>query len=318
MLLITDLSGIQDYLFVVRETGGKQAKSLRFRSLYIQLIADAVGVRLLHATDLNESRLISCAAGKIVIDGTGLSDDKIADARKEICEIECWLRDKTHARLRLSAAIRQESDRSIREQYDAANQTLQSEKLRSWSNVAGGPSGWRADDLIAATPPDAEEEAKRDAELGRQVVQSNHRFVVLDPAGGQGADVAGLTARFVADEPTSGNDSCNLNRLARHIPTDARGEPIEFVNLAKQSRGAAMLGVLKADADSLGAAIGRCLDKATDLQPLRDLSNRLEKFFASDLDQQMCNDPRWSKLYTVFSGGDDLLLVGCMTVFAGG
>jgi hypothetical protein len=74
VLPLADLSGIQDYLFDVRETGGRQARSLRFRSLYIQLVAEAVGVRLLRAARLGKDRLIFCAGGKLAIYGAEFSD----------------------------------------------------------------------------------------------------------------------------------------------------------------------------------------------------------------------------------------------------
>jgi hypothetical protein len=46
MLVIADISGIQDFLFDVQDEGGGQAASLRFRSLRIQLIAEAAAAWL--------------------------------------------------------------------------------------------------------------------------------------------------------------------------------------------------------------------------------------------------------------------------------
>ena len=103
MLILADLSGIQDYLFQVREVGGRQARSLRFRSLYVQLIAEAIGVRLLRAA--GRDRLLFCAAGKLAIDGGRLTAAQTAALREEARRIEGWLRDRTHGRLRLSLAI---------------------------------------------------------------------------------------------------------------------------------------------------------------------------------------------------------------------
>lgn len=316
MLILADLSGIQDYLFEVRDTGGKQARSLRFRSLYIQLIAEAIGVRLLRAATLNKDRLIFCAAGKIAIDGADIDAEQRKSLDREIREIGRWLRDKTHARLRLSVAIYEQPDVTMRERFDAAGRVLQRSRLRGWSGLVVSESGWRSSELLAASPPNTDEEAERDAELGRQVVQGGSTFLVMEQAGNGGVDVAGLSARFVSRQPTDGG-ALHVRDMAgvmRHVPTTEKNgekEAVGFVELAKRSRGAAMLGVLKADADSLGAAITQCLTGARDLQPLQKLSGRLEDFFASDLDQQMRNDARWSKqLYTVFSGGDDLLLVG--------
>jgi CRISPR-associated protein Csm1 len=98
-------------------------------------------------------------------------------------------------------------------------------------------------------------------------------------------------------------------RLARHVPQDPDGHPIEFRELATRSEGMPLLGVLKMDADDLGLAFGRILDGASSLLPVMHMSKRLDDFFAHRVDTMMNTAP-WDSLYVVFSGGDDLLLVG--------
>lgn len=73
MLILASLSGIQDFLFDVRESGGGQARSLRNHSFRIQLITECVTLRLLEAAGLPYARLVSGAAGKACIDAEGLS-----------------------------------------------------------------------------------------------------------------------------------------------------------------------------------------------------------------------------------------------------
>jgi CRISPR-associated protein Csm1 len=86
---------------------------------------------------------------------------------------------------------------------------------------------------------------------------------------------------------------------------------MEFLELAATARGAPMLGVLKADADSLGTVIRSRLTRATDLKPLQSLSRDLDGFFGTELHEMMsAPNSNWSSIYTVFSGGDDLFLVG--------
>jgi CRISPR-associated protein Csm1 len=307
MLILADLSGIQDYVFQVREVGGRQARSLRFRSLYVQLIAEAIGVRLLRAVGLDADQLLFCAAGKLAIDGGRLTASQAPALHEEACRIESWLRDRMQGRLRLSVAIGDSSDTGA-ESYHAASRYLQAAKLRSWSGLACTDRSWQPDRLLTVVPPDPDAEAERDADFGREVTDPAHRYVVLGEEGsGAGFDVAGLSATLTAT--AGGQAHVDLTRLARHIPTDA-GQATEFVDLAARARGAPMLGVLKADADSLGQAIGRRLEGVKDLEPLRDFSSQLEDFFAWDLDRQMGSDARWRNLYTVFSGGDDVLLVG--------
>jgi CRISPR-associated protein Csm1 len=107
-------------------------------------------------------------------------------------------------------------------------------------------------------------------------------------------------------EPSTGNrDPLVAPRLlARHTPSG-----LDFDAIAEKSTGAPYLGVLKMDADQLGQAINRVLVKARDFSPLKEFSDKLDRFFASRLDRELSKD-EWSDIYTVFSGGDDLLLVG--------
>jgi len=77
-----------------------------------------------------------------------------------------------------------------------------------------------------------------------------------------------------------------------------------------------MLGVLKADVDSLGEAIAATLEreKSDGAQAMRRFSADLDQFFAVTLDQEKQRPQKtgeqWELIYTVFSGGDDMLVVG--------
>lgn len=97
--------------------------------------------------------------------------------------------------------------------------------------------------------------------------------------------------------------------LARHIPRDADERAIEFHKLAEKAQGDQLLAVLKADADSLGTFFSRLLSGASDFAPLARFSHALDHFFGVTLDREVSKFD-WELIYTVFAGGDDLLLVG--------
>ncbi len=100
-------------------------------------------------------------------------------------------------------------------------------------------------------------------------------------------------------------------RLMAHVPTDDHGRPVEFVEIARAARGDHLLGVLVADADSLGVAIDSALTGETDLTALTNLSRSLDAFFAGFLKSKIEHqDGGWRHVYTVFSGGDDLVMAG--------
>ena len=90
----------------------------------------------------------------------------------------------------------------------------------------------------------------------------------------------------------------------------------------RKGAGDHLIGVLKADADSLGQAIDAVLRANSDLRPLAKFSEKLDAFFAGRLKAEIESgrDPRWQWIYTIFAGGDDLIMVGpwdVMIDFAG-
>ncbi len=335
MLILAQLSGIQDFLFDVRETGGKQARSLRFRSFRIQLMAECVALRLLAAAGLSHERLLFCAAAKVCIDAAGLDTDGVVRVGDVARELTQRLLTETHGRLRLSVVIRPHAGKFV-ETFSEASQELAVRKLQPFRDLAHAAHGttWPADGLTVSPPWDPDTEAAHDADLGTELSKAN--WLTISELNGRpsaGHEVLGL--RIAYDDPRtsagSGLLSCsNLHdteqaprgdarkyfhprRLARHVPVDERGQRIEFLDLAAMSRGAHMLGVLKADADSLGNAIRTLLDEAGDqaAASLRGFSDALDGFFAGTLDQEQRRpDSPWTNIYTVFSGGDDLLVVG--------
>lgn len=318
MLILGNISGIQDFLFDVRETGGKQAASLRFRSFRLQVIAECLARKFLWSCGLGEDRLLFCAAGKFGIDAAGVSGmgERVSLAATDA---ERWLLGHAHGRLRFAVAVGAEEG-TMAERYGAAGSILRRAKLRAWAGAAtdGDGAGWPGSPLVADSPWDAEAEGKRDAEQGRRLLAAD--ALTLRPALGSKAEQA--PADVIAEVATTwhrrsevnnddGGVTIDLRRLSRHVPRNSDGQMTEFVDLASQARGAAMLGVLKADADGLGDAMQRTLAGAKDLTPLKALSGRLETFFGSTLEKEMSDQgSRWASIYTVFSGGDDLLLVG--------
>jgi len=335
MLILASLSGIQAYLFDVREAGGKQARSLRNRSFRIQLLAECVALRLLDSAKLPRERLLFCAAAKVCIDAADLSPERIQALRDTAAEMEALLLTEAHGRLRLSVAF-QDSSGSFEETFDLANRALVVEKVRPFARAAIGNDGaWRGGSLILAKVWDADADAERDAEIGRRLVKA--QWLTIRRAGrashSDGLDALGLTVEIGHAEPESADGLVSYSnlraphtparsidrrlfhprRLARHVPLEAGGNAIEFVELAAQSRGAAMLGVLKADVDSLGAAVSATLRRANGnaAAALRKLSEYLDQFFAETLEAvKEDRSAPWANIYTVFSGGDDMLVVG--------
>jgi CRISPR-associated protein Csm1 len=70
-LLVADLSGIQNYIFQITESGDPEGKGtarrLRARSLFIQLIADVIADRILRRFDLPVTNMLMASGGRLYI-----------------------------------------------------------------------------------------------------------------------------------------------------------------------------------------------------------------------------------------------------------
>lgn len=99
--------------------------------------------------------------------------------------------------------------------------------------------------------------------------------------------------------------------VARHVARDADGSVTEFEELAASSTGRKALAYLKADVDNLGLIFSRGLrgddSDRSSISRLSTLSRSLELFFSGYV-QQLAAE--FDTVYTVYSGGDDMLMVG--------
>ncbi|MBI3462700.1 MAG: type III-A CRISPR-associated protein Cas10/Csm1 [Planctomycetes bacterium] len=362
MIVVGDISGIQNYLFDVAEAGGGQAQRLRARSFFVQLLAETAALRTLRALGwpCDSQHFLASSAGKFLLRGPDSSNIDVRLAREQQ-SINEWLARDTRAELRLTLASG-ESDSEV-SAYNAAQQNLQRSKMRPW---APGPQcSWEVARLVLApldTPcslcyhaPAQEEETDRDSGQLRRVCSTcaaqrrlgqhlprAHWLVISDSPQGAEFDILGLGASVIEEEHVSiGQDAlavANLRepdlcpswcppqrflkrRLMAHVPTDDGGQPVWFTELAQRARGDQLLAVLKADVDSLGVLLHQLMG-LSGLDAVRGIGERLDAFFSGRLRQELANnrDGPWQWIYTVFAGGDDLVMVGpwnIMLDFAG-
>jgi CRISPR-associated protein Csm1 len=357
MLIVGDLSGIQSYLFDVAQEGGGQARRLRARSFYIQLLSECIAQRVIRAVGWDETNLVFSGAGKFILHGPSLDEDRIQRIAAERRSISEWLLLRLGAQLNFALALTEDQG-TPQQNYERLMSRLRREKLRPWSATATSETEWRSEYLVlsalhtpcslcgkrtAVTQETDERGTMRDlCELCHQDLDTGRRLqnirwaLVRQSVEPDELDVAGLGVSLhdrlpetrnaiiirLGDAPLpAGVDPRRVvdRRLARHIPTTEAGQPVEFEMIAKSAEGDKLLGVLKADADSLGLVLNEELEGARDLRPLADFSAELDGFFGEELDEEL-RKPDWDLIYTVFSGGDDLILVGPWNVvvdFAG-
>jgi len=171
---------------------------------------------------------------------------------------------------------------------------------------------------------------REDRDIGRDFVKASYQ--VVDPerqaryetpfsqysllAKTEEADrTAGLVVEFRGELQESYDKPFFTILKNNWVPRDTAGDVLEFNEIAERAEGKDLLGYLKADIDNLGFIFSRGL--VTDGENGRDrksisrlatLSRSLEYFFSGYV-YHFLKD-RYPDIYTVFSGGDDLFLIG--------
>lgn len=112
----------------------------------------------------------------------------------------------------------------------------------------------------------------------------------------------------------AGGSPIRIRYMANHIPIDENGEVKTFGDMAGSARGTKKLAVLKADVDILGYIFADGLRKGLQhfgtISRVNTMSRLLEVFFSGYINKLLADGPRYRNVYSVFSGGDDLFLIG--------
>jgi len=88
----------------------------------------------------------------------------------------------------------------------------------------------------------------------------------------------------------------------------------DLSELAERSIGVPRIGVLRMDVDDLGLIFSGGLKEKATLSRVSTLSTMLSIFFDGWIDK-ICQDRRWiDKVYLIYSGGDDLFIIGSWNV----
>jgi len=103
--------------------------------------------------------------------------------------------------------------------------------------------------------------------------------------------------------------------LANYVPLGDYGAQLSFEDIARMvEKGRSLLGYVKADVDYLGTLFAQGLRRdwqGHDTAPhLAMLSRMLDLFFSGWVQYTLSQKQEYQSFYTIFSGGDDLFLVG--------
>ncbi len=372
VLVSGDLSGIQSYLFNIKNVGvGGAAKRLRARSFMISALVEAASHILLKEFGMPLTNLIISSGGKFYLLLPALQDaDQRIDAKRR--ELNKWLLDHRNGELTLNLAAVRFSCREFQTfntVLKRVNDALQQEKSRQFHGVLTNADGWDEARFMVQNVPFSNDETlcqacghfpgirledegtvicgycADDAKLGRELANAAAISFMSDTGGsyplfghsfsvhkrGQTPranaylvallndwDLTGCSgpvrSRYVANHiPRFDDDLCQgcEARDCKEQPNAVVGQPKFFNCLAEANKkGHKVLGVLKADVDNLGLIFinGFLSDKEKSISRIATLSRMLDAFFTGRIDALLRDE--FTELYTVYAGGDDLLLLG--------
>jgi CRISPR-associated protein Csm1 len=168
-------------------------------------------------------------------------------------------------------------------------------------------------------PEDADATTLPEAVLGRDLVEMDNHLINFHPVFaplreqlcmlGQAVEVKHgrvFDGFCVALQDAEGNTVQQTHkRLARYAPQGRDGQLLDLDEIADLSTGAKFLGVLKADLDRLGETF-----KNLNGEDSKKLSEHLEGLFTDGLENLIRSNANYGHIYVVYSGGDDLFLLG--------
>ena len=345
MIVLGDVSGIQRYLFDVAETGGGQARRLRARSFLVQALVECAALRVLDSVGWSPpaAHFLFSGAGKFILRGSG-DPARIEQAFEQLNHD---LLHESFGELRLALGIG--TGGSDVADYRKAQVGLQRAKAAPWKPTKKWDPGRlvlrpldKPCPLCRRAPATENEPDPGGGEprlICRHCSQTYHigrmlpraRVLILRDGAEEGFSWLGVSGKLSPDNhvpegsiravvgldggaPPPGCQPGRFlaRRLMTSIPLDTHHHhmPVEFVELAKRATGDSLLAVLKADVDSLGVQIEQRLTGQTELTPFLEFAAALDTFFTEELRKEIARDALWQSIYTVFAGGDDLVMIG--------
>ena len=331
LLVNGDISGIQRYIFDIRSHKAS-AKVLRARSFELQQLTDAVGSELLRRCELPRWCRLFSSAGRVwwVLPNTVHTRSVIHEMRSTI---ERYMIDEFIGQLSfqvsegVEAGIDQLSASTFRLLFDQARYDGTQAKQRRFQ------VGLRDVGHVLAPISDPEHgvcvscgvRPATEHQLGENTLLCRHCNALVEL--GRSLPTAKFASRTetqsvlfdgirVGTSPEGSSYSLNaynptygLIRTGTHQPVGDDGQTADFSDLARSSRGAPYLAMLKADVDRLGRVFSRGLGNRLTVSRYATLSRMMDLFFTAHL-QHIMDHATYAHVYPVFSGGDDLCVIG--------
>lgn len=315
MRILITASGIQDYIFNITER--KASARLRGRSARLGLVMDLCLLRL--QEKFKGAVQVKRNAGSRLAVEIPSSDETVAFLEKLRRELD----EDSHGDLNGDVwfAIGYAADR------DAANHDLDERKLTIGQAILQTAGRWEPGNFVfdrwpseraLQNPDDADATTLPEAVLGRDLADKDNHLITFSPVAKPSREHLTIMGHSVNVKPgqvyggfcvalQQDGDTIEqaYKRLARYAPKGEDEYLLDLDEIAKKACGAKFLGVLKADLDRLGETF-----KDLDEEDAKSLSDHLEGLFTDGLENLIRSHEKYEHIYVVYSGGDDLFLLG--------
>ena len=341
-------SGIQKYIFSVSKVGTSGVtKRLRARSFYVNAMVSALAHCIIHKFGLPMMNIVMLTGGKfyILLPNT---EETISELQKIERQVTRFLYEKFKGNLSLELVWEKVADEGLCNYSDIVSilsQKIEKKKCRLLESVLIDGKEWNTEQFVVyqdlahksmckACRSALVDEGKEmccnceiDTEIGGILPKIKSYSFSRKKGQYQLLDDYFLNLNEIPETEESYlimllNDSNMIemyNKPVRicyavnHVPLQqTSGEIKTFSEIAEEAKGGKKLGILKADVDTLGFLISQGLrnneDEKVSISRVNTLSFMLDLFFGKCLSHLIQN--KYQNVYCVFSGGDDLFLIG--------
>lgn len=347
LLFSAEFSGIQKYIFSGKTRTGT-AKILRARSFHLQALTRSIILHTLDTLSLSPAAKIMDAGGKFILFLPDTPRTKVL-MREIMQEIEIFFAQTFKGELKAPLALLPVTQGEMKqerflEKLDALNDELETNKFKVFQHYfAEYPAVFDIKynkgicsycERNRTEDEDLCSECKNLIEIGEAIPKSTLGLFTKNKPPKNYASfklIGGISlvldngGTFAKSDIEQALDCINLKSfgsythypIAGYIPCKENESPKDFEELAdsavihEENRCVSMLGILKADVDNLGFIFSLGFKNRLSVSRYAQLSRMLNAFFSEYL-VQVIKENNFN-LYTVFMGGDDLLVLGAWT-----
>lgn len=338
-----DISGIQKYIFDLK-TSADNAKLLRAKSFQLMALGEILSQFIVKKFGVTYANIMTSAGGKFIVllPNTKSAKELLPKIQLEVEEyflnefagkLSCIISGGTEAAY---SDLRKDKVVSLLNRIGDDADKAKSKKMQKALAKYGAVLNAHYEDLqrngecpkcgiFAASKPEGSDD-DRECETCRTLIDVGGKLVksakitlysdALKPFGDM--------IHFYRDDDNpkffySINDykpGFPLMNLPYVAPKDEKGGLLTFEKIANKSKGNKKIAMFKSDVDNLGLVFSSSLGKRMSFARYADLSHMLHYFFSSfyawfvENNKDQNGDFYKDKIYTVFSGGDDLCVLG--------